>query len=335
MPAAFPAKMNKAKLFIQNTTAPYLIYNLITGGNSAGQQNFLFKIQENKPLQFALPFTGGIRIDCIDFKTKSPINQNTFYVDYQFDFLKFQHDFTLTNQTFRPFTYFELAVSYREWSLKDIIAGIYQELLGKMPENKRFPFLLDEIQKKHPFPKPKTAKELFGSDEADLSTEDKAERVSEFLSEQIDTDLNTLLFQCFVEKKTDEQTFNNLKVLFDADIIKEVNELFKQKIAINFNRNAELVLPEIIGTVLNGQKITIERVNCALDFKEENLMIDIISIAPVDVQLKKAHLATNKAMLTNNTIRTDHFSIVLSKNGTQLVVEKKFSAEKYVVQIED
>ncbi|OYU85779.1 MAG: hypothetical protein CFE24_00825 [Flavobacterium sp. BFFFF2] len=334
LPEAFPTKMSKAKLFIQKTTSPYLIYNLIAGGNSAGQQNFQFKIQEKNPLQFELPFTDGIRIDCVDFKTKLPVNQNTFYVDYLFEYLKYKNDFTLTKQTFSPFSYFDLAVKYQDLSQKEVIAKIYLNLLAKVPENNRFQFILDEIQKKHPLPKTKAASALFGSDEADLSTEDKAERISEFLSEQLDTDLNAILYQCFIEKKADEQSFNNVKFLFDANIIAEIDELFKQKIIINFNRNAVLVLHEKFGTTLNGQKITIERVNCTLDFKEEKLLIDMVSNTPVDLQLKKSHLPSTKTIITNNTIRTDHFSIVISASGTQLLIEKKFTLEKYVVEIE-
>jgi hypothetical protein len=327
-----PKDMEKVKSFIETTTSPHHISDLIFGGNNSSHSNFQFTINSNKDLKFDLPNSNGISLIFFDYKTKLPIKSHKFYVDYQFEYLKYYDEFILNEQTFSEATYFDLANKLSLDSNQSTLLEIYLNLLSKIPEKERFSMMLKEIGKNYKIKHPKKISEIFNDEEGNLTLDDKAGLFTEYLSDEIDYELSTILFKTFIKNTDKLKIWGNIETVFGKDIKPKVDELFIQNISINTNQQAKLSIPEKYLSFTNEKTFFIVNIECKLDLRNSKLFIVFKSNQSIEMALKNALSLSNSKILKSQKVNSNEVTLIVSEAGSELIVKNEFTNEKYKIE---
>jgi len=223
----FPADMKKAKTFIDKVTAGQLVYNFIPGSTGNGVSSSQIELRSLKPLKFELPYTGGIVLEIVDYKTKEPALKHTFYVDYTFPYKRHEQDFSFDPKLFELQNYFNQAMKLTGISYGEIVNKILMHLFRQQPYDSRYVLFIDALNKKYK-PSPAIASEDFEDVKSKSQTmTENSNELSNLIAETFEDEMSEVLFTTFVEDKTsDENTIANLKKIFDRDIIDDVDNLF-------------------------------------------------------------------------------------------------------------
>jgi len=194
-------------------------------------------------------------------------------VDYEFEYLKYYNDFIINERTFSPAAYFDLASKINMETEQNILLPTYLNLLSKVPEKERFPYMLKEIGKNFKMTHPKTTNEIFSSDADNLSLNDKMDLLSEYLSTEIEDEISTVVFKSFVANKSLPKTWENLEAVFGKDVVSKVEEVMLQNTTIITNKEAALHLPENYLSVVNNSPFVVVSVKCVVDAKNSKLTL--------------------------------------------------------------
>ncbi len=327
----FPKSLEKPKTFIETLIAPYLMYDFITGGTTTSSNNYQFTLKTNKDLVVDVPFSNGMSLSFFDYNTKKPVNSHKFYVDYEFEYLKYYNDFIIDERTFSPAAYFDLASKINMETEQNILLPTYLNLLSKVPEKERFSYMLKEIGKNYKMTHPKTTNEIFNSDADNLSLNDKMDLLSEYLSIEIEDEISTVVFKSFVANKSLPKTWENLEAVFGKDIVSKVEEVMLQNITIITNKEATLHLPENYLSVVNNSPFVVVSVKCVVDAKNSKLTLTFKGEKAVEIVLKNAIKVINGKSVSGQIVNSDEITLVVSNSGNSLFVQTKFTNEKYKV----
>ncbi|MDY0988819.1 hypothetical protein SOM12_15410 [Flavobacterium sp. CFBP9031] len=328
----FPAEMKRAKMFIDKLCSDILIYDLIVGGNNTYSSNYQFKLKSTSDLNYELPYTNGLSLYFIDFKTKKPLKEHTLYVDYSFDYLKYKPEFVLDKNTFSAFSYFNLATEINEYSDKEIVKQILTNLFVEPSFEKRFSLFLKKINGKYKLDNP-SPKEVFGEEE-ELNTDEKIEKITESLKDQFDEEFHQVLFNTFILEKTDDKkTFENLSKLFSKNITESVDDVLQQKILINTNKSCFLKVPNQYLNILNEEhSFPVNSIEIKLDFKNKNLILNF-SNEGTKLVLKNSKSVSINKILNEVNVTTNSLQITISELDTKLIVSDKYNKDNYTITL--
>ena len=326
----FPKNMVNVKSFIEKSTDPYMITNLIFGGTKPSNSNFQFTIDSNKNLQFELPNSNGISLTFFDYKSKLPVKSHRFYVDYQFLYLNYYNDFNLNEETFSDEKCFDLAYQMNTENNENPLSHFYLNLIKKFPDDQRFSLMLDEIYKNYKIKKPKKTNEIFN--EENLSFEEKLDLVADYLSSEIDAELSVILFKTFIQNKDKKKTWDNIEKVYGKDIKTSLDEIFAQKITINTNQEAKLNIPDKFLSFTKENEFIATNIECKLDLKNLKLSITFKSTQPLEMTIKNALKLSNKKVVQSEKIESNEVCLIISETGKELIVVNKYTKENYKIE---
>lgn len=325
-----PKKMVNVKSFIEKSTNPYMITNLISGGTKPSNGHFQFTINSNKNLQFELPNSNGISLIFFDYKSKLPVNSHRFYVDYQFLYLNYYNDFNLNEETFSDAKCFDIAYQLNTDNNENPLSHFYHNLFNKFPDDERFSLMLDEIYKNYKIKKPKKTTEIF--DEENLSFEENLDLLVDYLSNEIDAELSVILFKTFIQNKDRKKTWDNIEVVYGKDIKASIDEIFIQKITINTNQGAKLSIPDNYLSCTGDNEFIVTNIECKLDLKNLKLSITFKSLQPLEMTIINALQLSNNKVVQSEKIKSDEVCLIISETGEELIIVNKYSKENYKIE---
>ena len=329
-----PKDMAKVKSFIENSTSPYLISDLIFGGTNQANSNFQFKINSKENLLFELPTSNGLSLSFFDYKTKLPTKSHTFYIDYQFLYLNYYNEFILNNETFSDAKCFDLAYQLNTDSNNDQnpILDFYFNLFKGISETETFSVMLDEIKKNYKIKSPKKINEIFNDDENNLTLDDKADLFTEYLYNEIDVELSIILFKTFIKNSNNAKTWENIEKVYGKDIKVKLDEIFVQNIIIKTNQQAKLNIPDKF-ILFNDENIfTVTNIECKLDLRNSKLTMNFKSVEPVEMIIKNAIKLSGNKPIKSEKIKSKEVLLLISETGNELIVKNYFTNENYKVE---
>jgi hypothetical protein len=319
----FPADMKKAKIFIDKITAGQLVYNFMPGSTGNGVSNSQIELRSLKPLKFGLPYTGGMALEIVDYKTKQPALKHTFYIDYIFPYKRYEQDFSVDQKLFELQNYFNQAMKLTDTSYGEMVNKILMHLFSQQPYDSRYAFFIEAINKKYK-PSPAIASEDFEDVKSKSQTmTENSNELANVIAETFEDEMSEVLFTTFVEDKTsDENTIANLKKIFDRDIIDVVDDLFVQKIIINTNKGGMLNVPAKYLVLKDDKQLfPADNITMSLDFKNKSLSIEFNSSRSVDLIVKgKTPAKGQKAK--DVEVNSRKLIIVIFETQTLLYVEE-------------
>lgn len=326
----FPPKMEKSKAFIEQICSDLLIYNLIPGGNNSHHSSYQFEIKSKNNLKFNLPFTDSFSIEFFDYKTKQPVKEHLFYVNYYFQYLSYNHEFDLNEETFSPYTYFTLATEINNYTETDIVREILYNLY-KDPFDNRYSLVINEINKQVNSNLKLSLDEVLNEDEP-LTMNEKIENLTNALYDHFDEDLMPILFKTFFKDKSDEKSLENIKKFFNDNIIEQVDNVLQPKIEINTNQSAFLNIPnKYISVASEELHYLVNNIETILDFKNKCLILNLKNNSLTKLILKQATLVENDKTVNNIEITSKNIQIKITETNTKLYIEDTFSKKKYEI----
>jgi hypothetical protein len=329
----FPADMKKAREFIRLTTDDRLIYNLIAGLNSPHDANYQFTVKEDKNLSFALPFTNErYKLFFVDYTTKKPVNEHTFYVDYAFEYYHYFPNFTYNPSLFSPASYFKIAFAQNDNNTNELVNQILINGLNDQPFEKRYGTLLKRLKEKNKALKKLKIEDII-QDHEELSSSDKTEALINAISNEVDDELPNLLYVTFMQNKSkQDKSYGMIKKIFGAESLNRVDEALTQNIIINTNQSAYLTIPEneFKGETVNNA-IPIAQIVVQLDFKNKELRMYFKTQTTISGMVSNVYSVSDKKSIKSETINLKQIQIRIRENETKTIFEDGFNKKLFEI----
>jgi hypothetical protein len=333
----FPADMKKAREFITLTTSDYLIYNFISGGNSGYQANYQFAIRDKKNLQIDLPFTDEFSVHFIDYKTKLPVREHTFYVDYQFEYLRYYNEFIVNSSLFSPLSYYNLALEINNNDYFELTREIIGQLMTDEPYDLRYTTFLNQIAKHHKFNKKQSIDAIFENEEDDLSEYEKVEKLINYLADEMDEELPLVIYNSFIHVKSDDKkTKENLQKIYGQTIINRVEDALQQTITINTNKSAFLKTPEKYFTFQSDNNhFPLTVIEVKLDFKNKLMLVNFKSGQSIKTELKNGIDLQDKKTLQSVSLNVNQIQFIIAEKEIKMNVEDVNTKRRFEINMKN